>query len=66
VLTKKWLKGTSGKAGPFIYFLRAGRFILATNELNKSQLSSEEILIKYKEDTADELNKRPFLRSLYH
>jgi len=33
---------------------RAGRFILATNELNKSQLSSYEILIKYKEQQAPE------------
>ncbi len=33
---------------------RAGRFILATNELNKSQLSSDEILIKYKEQQAPE------------
>jgi len=33
---------------------RAGRFILATNELNKSQLSSDDILIKYKEQQAPE------------
>ena len=33
---------------------RAGRFILATNELNKSQFSSDEILIKYKQQQAPE------------
>ena len=33
---------------------RAGRFILATNELEESQLSSEDILIKYKDQQAAE------------
>ncbi|NES18045.1 MAG: IS1634 family transposase [Symploca sp. SIO3E6] len=33
---------------------RAGRFILATNQLDKSQLSSDEILVKYKEQQAVE------------
>lgn len=33
---------------------RAGRFILATNELNKSYLSSDDILMKYKEQQAPE------------
>ena len=33
---------------------RAGRFILATNQLEKSQLSSDDILIKYKEQQAPE------------
>jgi transposase len=33
---------------------RAGRFILATNQLDKNQLSSDEILIKYKEQQAPE------------
>lgn len=33
---------------------RAGRFILATNELNKSKFSCDDILIKYKEQQAPE------------
>ena len=33
---------------------RAGRFILATNELEESQLSSDDILIKYKEQQSAE------------
>ena len=33
---------------------RAGRFVLATNRLNKSQFSSDDILIKYKEQQAPE------------
>ena len=33
---------------------RAGRFILATNQLDKSQLTSDDILIKYKEQQAPE------------
>jgi transposase len=33
---------------------RAGRFVLATNRLNKSQFSSDEILTKYKEQQAPE------------
>ncbi len=33
---------------------RAGRFILATNQLEKSQLSSDDMLIKYKEQQAPE------------
>ncbi len=33
---------------------RAGRFILATNELEESQLSSDDILIKYKDQQAAE------------
>lgn len=33
---------------------RAGRFILATNQLDKSQLSSDEMLIRYKEKQAPE------------
>jgi len=33
---------------------KAGRFILATNELDKSQITSDEILIKYKEQQAPE------------
>lgn len=33
---------------------RAGRFILATNELEESQFSSDDILIKYKEQQAPE------------
>ncbi len=33
---------------------RAGRFILATNQLKKSQLSSDDMLIKYKEQQAPE------------
>jgi transposase len=33
---------------------RSGRFILATNQLEKSQLSSDDILIKYKEQQAPE------------
>lgn len=33
---------------------KAGRFILATNELDKSQITSNEILIKYKEQQAPE------------
>ncbi|CCQ69959.1 transposase, partial [Crocosphaera watsonii WH 0402] len=34
--------------------MKAGRFILATNELEESQLSSEDILIKYKDQQAAE------------
>ena len=33
---------------------RAGRFILATNQLDKSQLSEDDILTKYKEQQAPE------------
>jgi|GEM_PF-7065190 len=33
---------------------RSGRFILATNQLEKSELSSDNILIKYKEQQAPE------------
>ncbi len=33
---------------------RAGRFVLATNRLNKSQFSSDDILTKYKEQQAPE------------
>jgi len=33
---------------------RSGRFILATNQLDKSELSSDNILIKYKEQQAPE------------
>ena len=33
---------------------RAGRFVLATNRLDKSKFSSDEILIKYKEQQAAE------------